>query len=154
MPLKLNASLPTELQPKFNRSRGTSGLAAMRTAVALGLVATTATTGAFQVRAPPTPRRTALALRSTAPEVDPSTYGQSHQSHELNDAMVAQLRATAVGIDQAQQAQQAQQAHQAQQAYTPGALSQPQYDGEVARGDYGAIRRQNALVEPSLDALR
>jgi len=115
----------------------------MRTAVVLGLVGAFHSAGAFHVLAPSGQRRAAPALRSTAPEVGSGSAADTLSHGGLSDAMVAELQATAVGIDRAQQAHQ---------AHTPRPLSQRQY-GEVAR-HYESIRSQNAYVLPLFDDLR
>ena len=94
----------------------------------------------LSVRARASPRR---PLRSTAPEVGSGSAADTLSHGGLSDAMVAELQATAVGIDRAQQAHQ---------AHTPRPLSQRQY-GEVAR-HYESIRSQNAYVLPLFDDVR
>ena len=111
----------------------------------LGLVGAFHSAGAFHVLAPSGQRRAAPVLRSTAPEVGSGSADDTLSHGGLSDAMVAELQATAVGIDRAQRAHQ---------AHTPRPLSQGQY-GEVASArQYESIRLQNAYVLPLFDDLR
>lgn len=100
----------------------------MRTSIVLGLAATATTASAFHLP-PAGPKRSSLALRSTAPDVG-ATEG-------LSDEMIAQLQATAVAIDQSQQAQTLALLSELRDQ---GQLSEEQYASEVAKVSAGTAQ--------------